>query len=106
MEFSNWIMFAIAIIASSLTVLLLKHHTVTQNRSFIALAIISDIILIFAYITLLSNNDMVTAYPFIKIISIIVIILLGALYYEEHLTVENKIGLGLGVVALVMMSRK
>ncbi len=106
MDYSKWILFTIAILASVATIVSLKHNNVSNNNLFIILSIISDLLLIYTYVKILNYNDMITMYPFIKIMSILVIVLIGTFYYEEKLIMENKIGILLGVMALVLLSKK
>lgn len=106
MDVSKWLLFSTAIVASSMTILLLKHHNLSQNNLFIILSIISELILIYTYIIILNDHNMIVMYPFIKIMSILLIVFIGVFYYEEHLLIENKFGIVLGIFALLLLSKK
>ncbi len=106
MDYSKWLMFTTAILASSATILLLKHNTANPNNMYVILSIICELILIYTYIMLLNDQNMITMYPFIKIMSILVVVGIGMVFYEEKLIMENKIGIMLGIVALVLLSKK
>jgi len=106
MNITEWFLFIIAIIASSMTVLLLKQHTKSKNDMCIIFAIISELVLIFAYLTILNNYKMNVMYPIIKIMSMIIVVFVGVFLYDEHMIIENKIGIVFGIVALLLLSKK
>ena len=100
---SQWSLIGVAALASALPLPLLKSYITTQNNKYILLAILSNMSVIFAYIIMLKNQKMSIMYPFIKIISIIMVILIGTFFYEEQLITKHKIGLGFGIIALCLL---
>ena len=106
MNITECFLFIIAIITSSMTVLLLKQHTKSKNNMCILFAIIADLVLIFTYLTILNNYNVNVMYPIIKIMSMIIVVLIGVFIYGEHMILENKIGIILAIVALLLLSKK
>ena len=47
---------------------------------------------------------MSTIYPLLKILSIIIVVLVGILSFNEHLKTNHIIGILLGVVAIYLLS--
>lgn len=106
MDLSSLPLFIVAIITSSLTVILLKSHMLTQNKVYVPLAIISELILVFSYMAILNNSKMNIMYPLIKIMSILIVVPIGILLYDEQLNFLNIIGVILGILALLLLSCK
>ena len=98
------IWYIVAIIASALTAFLIKSYTQSKNYICIISCILFDLLLIFAYIKLFNNNDISSCYPFIKIVSIIIVAILGIMFFNETLKIESCCGLVLGLIAIYLLS--
>ena len=96
--------YIIAIIASALTAFLIKSYTQSKNYICILVCIISEILLITAYIRLFNNSDVSSCYPFIKILSIMIVATLGLMFFNETLKTEACCGLILGLIAIYLLS--
>lgn len=102
---STAILFIVAAIASALPLPFLKTYMSTNNDTYLLLAVLANFILLFTYILMLKEYKMNIIYPFIKIASIIMVILIGTFYYDEKIITSNKIGLLLGVVSLYLLTK-
>lgn len=101
---SKWAIISAAAIASALPLPLLKSYITTQNKNYVLLAMLSNMSVIFTYIIMLKNQNMNIMYPFVKIASIIMVILIGTFFYEEHLMTKQKIGILFGVISLYLLA--
>ena len=98
-------LFFVAAIMSAIPMPLLKSYNQTNNKMYIALTIISYILLTFVYIILLTQYEMVEMYPFLKILSIIIVVTIGVLVYGEKLNTKNIIGIGFGILAIFLLCK-
>lgn len=71
---------------------------------FIVLAVLLDIVIIFVYIILLKNHKMGSTYTVIKILSIIIITIIGYFFLKEKVTFKNCVGILFGIVALILLT--
>jgi uncharacterized membrane protein len=102
---SKWGLIGIAAIASTLPLPLLKSYIATKNNSYMLLAMLSNLIVVYTYFIMLQNQKMNIMYPFIKIISIVMVILIGTFFYEENLITKHKIGIVFGIIALYLLAQ-
>ena len=102
---SKWALIGVAAIASALPLPLLKSYIATENISYMLLAMLSNLIVVYTYYIMLQNQKMNIIYPFIKIISILMVILIGTFFYEEDLITKHKIGIVFGVLALYLLAQ-
>jgi len=102
---SKWGLIGIAAIASALPLPLLKSYITTKNNSYMLFAMLSNLIVIYTYFIMLQNQKMNIMYPFIKIISIVMVILIGTFFYDEELITKHKIGIVFGILALYLLAQ-
>ena len=95
----------IAAITSALPITLVKQYNSTNEMKWLFFAIISYLILILCYIRLLkTDSNIATLYPFIKIISIFVVLFIAVYYYGEKLEWKHIIGVLLGAIGIYLLS--
>lgn len=102
---SKWALIGIAAVASALPLPLLKSCLTTNNYYYIFLALMSNFMVILTYYIMLQNQKMNIMYPFVKILSIIMVIFVGVFFYEEQLILEHKIGIMFGLASLYLLSQ-
>ena len=102
----NWLWFTTAVLTSALPIPALKKYNETSDPKYIIFGCIAFVILIYAYVNLLKDNNMVVVYPFVKITSIVIVGIIGVTLFKESLTPRIAIGIILGLVALYLLSSK
>lgn len=100
----NWFWIIIAVLCSAIPLPLIKLYLDTNQYIYIVLATLLSIVLVYSYVQLLRNSDMMLMYPFIKILSIVLVVIIGVLFFGGSLTLKNIIGIGLGIMALYLLS--
>jgi multidrug transporter EmrE-like cation transporter len=90
-------------IISALVVLLIKRYTISKNKMLLIFAIILQIISVFIYVEIFTTNNICTMYTFTKILSILIVLGIGILIFNEEVTTNNIIGIIFSVVALFLL---
>ena len=103
MHWNSCLYMIIAIIISVVIIFLIKKYTQLHATYLIILVILLDLIMIYIYIYLFSLNDASKIYTIIKIASVIVIMILGYLLWDEGISKHKIVGLILGILAIVLM---
>ena len=96
--------YILAIIATILYVFFIKWYVLSKNYIYIMSCILFDLLLIYCYIKLFSNGDVSFCYPFNKILSIIIVVILGIMFFNETIKTETCCGLILGLIAIYLLS--
>lgn len=96
-----WIV--VAAITSAIALPLIKQYNTTHNYIYLVLAAISQMVLVASYVFILRTSNMTTIYPFLKILSVMIVALFGFFIFQEHITIENGIGIVLCVIALYFL---
>ena len=94
----------LAIITSAAPIPLLKLYDSTKNILWLSLAVVSNIVLIFAYVHFLKNANIEIAYAFIKIASIIAVVFFSVVFFEMPLHAKTVLGLVMGFTSLYLLS--
>ncbi len=102
-DMTEWIWYLVAIIAAALPVAFIKKYNDSGNKIYLLAAIILYIVLITAYIRILKTHEMATIYPFLKILSIIIVVFTGVIWFGDQLHPKDIIGIILGLVALYLL---
>ena len=93
-----------AIIFSALPIAAVKQYNVTNDHKWLVFAILSQLLLILAYIQITKNSDISIAYSLIKITSIILVVLISIFIFSEPLTAKHIVGVLLGMLAIYTLS--
>jgi len=94
----------IAILASSAQVTCVKMFTKKKELCWIAFAVLASFTLIFSYIQLLSQTNLESMYPFIKILSIVLVVLASTILFDAKINAHMIVGLILGFVSIYLLS--
>ena len=101
----NIALITLAAILSAAPIVLIKRYIDKEEKNallFIS-ALLCSFILLFVYIKLLKKNDVAPIYTIIKIISILIVTVIGYLILKEKITKKQMIGVFFGVVALILL---
>ena len=93
----------IASFFSALTILLIKKYDETYNYWLLLVTVLSETGLIYSYIKLLKNDDILTQFVLVKIIAIIMIIAPSILLFGSEVTMRQIIGLIFAIVAIYLL---
>lgn len=100
---SEYIWIALAIILSAIPIIMVKLYLNTNNIWFIVTAILLSIFLILTYIYIVKNYRISIIYPIIKILSVILVVVVGIFLFGEKITWRNVIGIILGLVGIYLL---
>jgi multidrug transporter EmrE-like cation transporter len=105
-QLNQWIWLIMAAIAAALPLPLIKKYNTSNNHIYLIGSAVSYMILILSYVIILRTNNMITIYPFLKILSIVIVILFGWFVFHENFTTKNVIGIILGLIAMYLLLEK
>jgi uncharacterized membrane protein len=97
-----WIILAAS--TASLQVISIKKYLQTKDWSWIALSLLTSIILILTYVKTLSGNNMTSIYPIIKILSIIIVIIIDAIFFNNKLTMKIIGGIIFSIISIYLLA--
>lgn len=93
----------IAAFFSALTIISLKYYSFHSYNYWLLVTILSEIGLIYSYIQLLQESDIVTGFSLVKIMSILLVLLPSLLFLNVKLTNEKIIGLLFAFIAMYLL---
>ncbi len=91
-------------IFSALPIVMVKKYLQTNNNGWILFAIFIYMLLVYQYCSILGEQKISTIYPYIKILSILLVIIFGYFVYDEDITQKKCCGLALGMSSLYLLS--
>ena len=106
MGFSNLLWYIITAACSASTVALVKKYTQTKEPILIILSLVSQCILIYAYFVILQDKNITVIYPMIKIMSILMVALLGCLMFGNTFTSKSLLGICFGILSICLLTAK
>jgi multidrug transporter EmrE-like cation transporter len=106
MDYKAYILFLIAAIAAAIPPPLLKAYNETGKKYYVVFSVISYLVLIMSYILILRDYEMSTIYPFLKILSILIVVGTGLFIFQEKLTGAKMVGIILGLVAMYLLTKE
>ena len=106
MKISLNMWYIIAIINSALAGILVKYYVSYSCSTYLYAAIFCNIFVIFAYVQIFKNLDISSSYPFIKILSIMIVAIIGFIFFNEKCNITKIVGIILGVVSIYLLSIK
>jgi multidrug transporter EmrE-like cation transporter len=103
---NKYLLLLIAAFLSAVPPILLKYYINSGkvNNSMIYLSVIMSILLLIIYIYLFEYYGTSQMYTVVKILSILMVVVVGFLYLREKITVKNLIGIIFAVVALILLT--
>jgi multidrug transporter EmrE-like cation transporter len=97
-----WII--IASIAAALQVICIKKYLQAKDWYWIFLSFLSSLLVFFLYIKTFSGNNVSIIYPIIKILSIIIVIITGEIFFNNKLTIRVIGGIIFGVMSIYLLA--
>jgi len=102
MNFYNILLLTIIGVSITIPIPLIKLYTQTKKIRYILLSIVSYLILIYSYIVILDNEN-IHLYPFVKIMSFLIIILLDVYMSYDKLSVKSYVGVLFGLFGMYLL---
>jgi multidrug transporter EmrE-like cation transporter len=91
-------------LASAIPVTLIKIYTETKQNFLLFLSVISYLLAIISYVNVFEKGDIITFYIIMKILSDMLVILSGILFFSEKLTIKKGFGILLAILAVYLVS--
>jgi multidrug transporter EmrE-like cation transporter len=101
-QMSKWIF--IASFFSALTVIIIKQYTKTSNNSLLLVTVLSEVGLIYSYIKLLKNDNIITIFALVKIISILMVFVPSIIFFGSELTIKKIFGIFFALIAIYLLN--
>lgn len=98
----KWLL--IASFFSALTIISIKYSLKNKNKYWLLVTILSELGLIYSYINMLQNGDILTGFSLVKIISILIVIFPSIMFLDVELTNKKIIGLIFAFIAIYMLA--
>ncbi len=89
---------------SALTILMVKQYEKSSNYWYLLVTALSEIGLIYSYIQLLKNGDIITQFALVKIVAILIVLIPGIMFFNSILTTKQIIGLIFGMIAIYLLN--
>lgn len=102
--FTYFVLIFIASFLSAFTLPFLKQYLEANNYFFLALAIVFHFLLLILYIKLLQVDNMSQTYAIIKVLSIIMIIIIGVLFFNEKVNKKILFGIIFAIAAIYLLN--
>ncbi len=102
----KFIFFGLIIIAVSLEIfadIMFKKWAIDSKNHILAIGLAVYFIGTFIWAISLKYGYLSTAISIFTIINLIVIVLVGVLYFKEDLSLINKIGISLGILSVILI---
>lgn len=98
---NKWLL--ICSLFSVLTVMIVKYYEKTHIIWLLLLALLSEAGLIYGYIQLLKNGDILSQFSLVKILSVLLLIIPSMLFFGSELTTKKIIGLIFAFTAIYLL---
>jgi len=96
--------YLVSTIATTLSIVFVKQYTISKNIFWIIYAIICSIMVIWSFTIILPTGKMYIIYPTIKILTILLIAIIGDIYFNEKLNTTSLIGIILSIISIYILS--
>lgn len=106
MLYTTLFIFLVAAVLSSAPPILIKYYVVggEKNLLYIFASLISALLLLVVYIKLARTFDVSKMFSITKILSILIVTLVGFKLLKERITTKSIIGIFFGIIALILLS--
>ena len=94
---------SLSILMSILFVISIKYYIKSENLLFLYIVLLIDIFSIYIYFQILSEPNSSILYCISKIITIILVLLLSIILFDEELSINQWIGIALACFSLVLI---
>ena len=102
MSSNKWLFFASFF--SALNVIIIKYYEKVMSNWLLLVALLSQSGLIYSYVQLLKDNDILAQFALVKIISILIILLPSILFFGSVLTTKKIFGLLFSIIAIYLLN--
>lgn len=102
----EYILLITAAIIGGAPILLTKKYLQSNNFIWMIIALILAIILLYIYTLLLEKRNVSIVYTYLKLLSIIIVIFIGIIFFKESLDNEVIIAIVLGLISIYILSSK
>ena len=92
------------IIISIIPLALIKKYILNGNMLLLVLCLLFYSVMIAIYIKLLRNDGLSKVYTLVQILQVILVVLMGILFFNEKLSLNIIIGLLFGIVAIYLLN--
>jgi multidrug transporter EmrE-like cation transporter len=92
------------IIISIIPLALIKKYILNGNMLLLVLCLLFYTVMIAIYIKLLRNDGLSKVYTLVQILQVILVVLMGILFFNEKLSLNIIIGLLFGIVAIYLLN--
>lgn len=97
-----WIMFGS--LASAIPITLIKMYTKSKKYFLLFLSLICYILAITSYVNVFQKSDIITSYITMKVLSDILVITSGILFFKEVISIKKSIGILLAFMSVYFIS--
>jgi multidrug transporter EmrE-like cation transporter len=97
-----WVLFGA--LAGAIPVTLIKMYTESKQKFLLFLSILSYILAIISYVNVFEKGDIITFYIIMKILSDLLVIASGILFFSEKLTIKKGFGVLLALLSVYVIS--
>jgi multidrug transporter EmrE-like cation transporter len=97
-----WILIASAL--AVIPVFLIKKYNKTRNYIWIVLSMFFFLILSIAYSKLFFNKNIIIIYPIIKVVCILIVTIVGYLFFDYKLNFKSYIGILFAIISICLLS--
>lgn len=101
-QLHKWLL--IASFFSALTIISIKYSLKNKNNYLLLVTTLSEIGLIYSYIQMLQNGDILTGFSLVKIISILIVLFPSIMFLDVELTNKKIFGLIFAFVAIYLLA--
>jgi multidrug transporter EmrE-like cation transporter len=100
-QLSKWLFFSSFF--SALTIIIIKQYEKTANNWLLLVTALTETGLIYSYIKLIKNDDILTQFALVKMVAIIMIIAPSILLFGSEVTTNKIIGLIFAIIAIYLL---
>ena len=103
MDLKLWLWIFLAAISTAIYVILIKYYI--KNNSFLILLSIALILILstYSYYVVFMSKNISSAYPIIKALAMITVVLAGIILFQEHLGVKGVFGIFLIIIGILLL---
>ena len=92
------------IIISIIPLVLIKKYILNGNVWLLILCLLFYSVMIAIYIRLLRNDGLSKVYTLVQILQVILVVLMGILFFNEKLSLNIIIGILFGIIAIYLLN--
>ncbi|BCS82583.1 membrane protein [Cotonvirus japonicus] len=98
-----WYIYLLTAIVAAVPLFMIQKYINTNNYIFLLITALLYLILIILYIIILKDHEISVIYPLTKILSIIIVVVFGYLFFNNKLCTKQIIGIIIGVIGIYLL---